>query len=155
MSPLAVDHLALPIYDAEKSLDFYERVLEFPLISALSGDDWDGKPWLMMIFGCADGRQVVLVALRGAEREVSALPRETRHFAFSVDDASALTAWKRRLELSGVSFWEEDHGTQRSVYFEDPNGIVLEITTPASRELTSSAGSSDAHGVARRFIAGA
>jgi glyoxylase I family protein len=151
---LAVDHLALPIYDVEKSLDFYEHVLEFPLISALSGDDWGGKPWLMMIFGCADGRQVVLVALRGAEREPSKLPRETRHFAFSVDDASALSAWKRRLEQRGVSFWEEDHETQRSVYFEDPNGIVLEITTPPSRALASDAHAADAHTVARSFIAG-
>jgi hypothetical protein len=27
---------------------------------------------------------------------------------------------------------DEDHGTQQSIYFEDPNGVVLEITTPAS-----------------------
>ena len=34
----------------------------------------------------------------------------------------------------GIAFSEEDHGTQHSLYFCDPNGIVLEVTTPASRQ---------------------
>jgi hypothetical protein len=42
------------------------------------------------------------------------------------------TAWKKRLKARSVKFWEEDHGEQQSVYFQDPNGIVLEITTPSS-----------------------
>lgn len=154
MSPLALDHLALPIFDAAKSLDFYEQVLGFPLLSALSGDDWGGRPWLMMMFGCADGRQLVLVALRGAERERSELPREARHFAFSVDEPSALSDWKRKLESRGVAFWEEEHEAQRSVYFEDPNGIVLEITTPPSRQVASHEAAADPRAVAQRFIDG-
>jgi catechol 2,3-dioxygenase-like lactoylglutathione lyase family enzyme len=154
MSSLKADHLAFPIFDVEKSLEFYERVLGLPLLSALSGDDWGGKPWLMMMFGCADGRQLVLVALRGAKRELTELPREARHFAFCVDDASALSDYQRKLELWGVTFWEEDHGFQRSIYFEDPNGIVLEITTPASRNTELGRPAADTRAIVERFIDG-
>lgn len=96
--PLRIDHLALPMYDAAATRIFYEEVLGLPLLDAHSGDDWHGMPWLMMIFGDADGRQ--------------------------------LAAWKRKLGDAGIAWREEDHGRQRSIYFEDPNGNTLEITSP-------------------------
>lgn len=39
---------------------------------------------------------------------------------------------KSSCQRSAVHTWEEDHGDQASLYFEDPNGIVLEITSPPS-----------------------
>ncbi len=149
---LALDHLALPIFELEKSLHFHLNTLGLPLVDALSGDDWDGKPWLMMIFGLAEGRQLVLVTLHGATREQSMLPRDTRHYAFAVETFDALIEWKQRLDVAGVANWEEDHGSQRSLYFEDPNGIVLEITTPpSSRAFTTP--SADARTTVESFLA--
>jgi catechol-2,3-dioxygenase len=49
---------------------------------------------------------------------------------------AALDAWKRRLGEAGVALSEEDHGDQRSIYFNDPSGIVLEITAPPSPALS-------------------
>jgi glyoxylase I family protein len=130
---LNVDHWALPIFDVEATYRFYKDVLELPLLASYSGDDWGGKPWLMMIFGAADGRQLALCALRGAKRPpVDGLPADVRHFAFAVASKRERTAWKQRLEKHGVTFSEEDHGAQQSLYFQDPNGIVLEITSPPS-----------------------
>ena len=43
----------------------------------------------------------------------------------------------RRLRAAGVRYWEEDHGAQQSVYFEDPDGVVLEITAPPSHPALS------------------
>jgi catechol-2,3-dioxygenase len=43
-----------------------------------------------------------------------------------------MAAWRRRLEANEIPIREEDHGTQQSIYFDDPNGIVLEVTTPPS-----------------------
>ena len=37
---------------------------------------------------------------------------------------------------AGAEFWEEDHGAQRSLYFPDPDGVVLEITWPPSTPRT-------------------
>jgi catechol 2,3-dioxygenase-like lactoylglutathione lyase family enzyme len=128
---LGLDHVVVPVRDATASHRFYADVLGLPLVDAMSGDDWGGRPWLMMMFGLGDGRQLVLVTLQGAApaRE-RGLPSETRHVAMSVASRTELSTWKRRLALYSVETKEEDHGLQRSLYFADPDGLVLEITTP-------------------------
>jgi hypothetical protein len=40
----------------------------------------------------------------------------------------------RERDVPRVETWDEDHGTQRSIYFADPDGLVLEIATPPSDE---------------------
>jgi catechol 2,3-dioxygenase-like lactoylglutathione lyase family enzyme len=131
---LRFDHFAIPVTDAPKARHFYEEVLGLTLVDAMSGDDWGGKPWLMMIFRAADERQVALCALRGARRVAKSdgLPADIRHFAFSARSEAEYSAWKKRLTSHSVGFSEEDHGDQRSIYFCDPDGNMLEITTPPS-----------------------
>jgi catechol-2,3-dioxygenase len=108
-TPLRFDHLAIPVYDAARTL-------------------------------------------RGAQPpHPDGLPRDVRHYAFSVSSAAEQEAWKTRLRGHGVAFTEEDHGTQHSIYFSDPNGIVLEVTAPPSPDDLQP----DAHAVqrVRRWIA--
>jgi catechol 2,3-dioxygenase-like lactoylglutathione lyase family enzyme len=134
-TPLRFDHLALPVYDAARTYRFYSEVLQLPLVDALSGDDWGGKPWLMMFFGTGSGQLLALCALRGAQPpRPDGLPSDVRHYAFSVASGAEQEKWKARLRAHDIAFSEEDHGTQHSLYFCDPNGIVLEVTTPASRQ---------------------
>jgi len=133
-TPLRLDHLALPVYDAARTLRFYTEVLQLPLVDALSGDDWGGRPWLMMFFGTASGQLLALCALHGAQPpRPDGLPADVRHYAFSVASSAEQEAWKARLRQHDISFSEEDHGAQHSIYFADPNGMVLEVTTPASK----------------------
>jgi catechol 2,3-dioxygenase-like lactoylglutathione lyase family enzyme len=149
---LRFDHLALPVFDVAATYRFYREILQLPLTATLTGDDWGGKPWLMMIFGTADGRQLALCALRGATPpHKDELPDDIRHFAFSVCSAHEQLAWKERLREHGVQFSEEDHGSQRSIYFRDPNGIMLEITTPSSEEIVEV--DAAAHETVQRWIA--
>jgi catechol 2,3-dioxygenase-like lactoylglutathione lyase family enzyme len=130
---LKLDHVVFPVWDAEASLAFYADTLGLPLVSAITGDDWGGKPWLMLVFGLAEGRELVLVALRGANRPApDGLASDVRHYAFSVDNEGARRGWRDRLAAAKVAFWEEDHGARHSIYFEDPNGVVIEITAPCS-----------------------
>lgn len=132
-TPLRFDHLAIPVYDAAATHRFYTEVLQLPLVDALSGDDWGGKPWLMMFFGTGGGQLLALCALHGAQRPpADGLPADVRHYAFSVASDAEQADWKARLRRHGIAFSEEDHGTQHSIYFTDPNGIVLEVTTPQS-----------------------
>ncbi|NVB78087.1 MAG: VOC family protein [Kofleriaceae bacterium] len=125
MQALELDHAAIQIEDVAASLAFYRDVLGLTLADAMSGDDWGGHPWLMMIFDAHDGRQLALTSLGGAK-----VPRpvvdDVVHHAFG---AKALAPWRDRLRDTGVEFTEEDHGAQQSIYFKDPSGNMLEITT--------------------------
>src|SRR5262249_55155734 len=133
MAPLRSDHLVFPISDAAASLRFYGEILGLPLVDALEGADWGGFPWLMMFFALGDGRLVVLVALRGAPRAAhDGWPRDARHVAFAVASEHEREEWRARLAASGVETWDEEHGPQRSTYFADPDGLVLEIIAPPS-----------------------
>ena len=128
-TPLRFDHLAIPVYDAAATHRFYTEVLQLPLVEALSGDDWGGKPWLMMFFGTGGGQLLALCALHGAQRPPpDGLPADIRHYAFSVASGAEQADWKARLRRHGIAFSEEDHGTQHSIYFTDPNGIALEAS---------------------------
>jgi len=151
-TPLRFDHLALPVYDAARTYRFYSEVLQLPLVDALSGDDWGGKPWLMMFFGTGSGQLLALCALGGAQPpRADGLPSDVRHYAFSVASSAEQEQWKARLRDHGIAYSEEDHGTQHSLYFSDPNGIVLEVTTPASQhELRTDAQAAER---AQRWIA--
>jgi len=61
-----------------------------------------------------------------------------QHYAFQVDDAG-FDAGMARIELQGLSYWADParnkpceinhHWGGRGVYFEDPNGHLLELIT--------------------------
>jgi glyoxylase I family protein len=150
---LSLDHLAFPIFDVEKSLAFYGQVLGLPLVDAMSGDDWGGHRWLMMMFALSDRRQVVLVAFDGVAPAPYSLPRDARHLALSVQTDEELAEWKHKLDQQGLAFTTEDHGPQHSIYFDDPNGIVIEITTPPSRVTSLRPEIPPSRAVVERFLA--
>ena len=125
---LQLDHVVFPIRDVERSVAFYRGVLGLELTQVLDGDDWGGYAWLMLIFTLGDGREFVLVNFAGADAPpLDTLPRDGRHVAFAA--AGSLEAWKATLDQAGVGYWQEDHDGRMSLYFSDPNDIMLEITS--------------------------
>jgi catechol-2,3-dioxygenase len=99
-----------------------------PLLAAHTGDDWDGAPWLMMIFGLGLDGQVALCARHGAKKArqpAADLP----HFALTTVDKKQLAAWEKKLQAAGFEIRHEDHGDQQSIYFDDRSGLTWEITT--------------------------
>ena len=59
-----------------------------------------------------------------------ASPDWIQHFAFEVESEAALMEGKRSLEAKGVEvLGPVDHGFVRSIYFFDPSGHRLELTT--------------------------
>lgn len=133
MPRLSVDHLNLPVYDAQAALIFYRDVMGFRLTATYSGEDWGGHHWLMMVFAVGDGRQIALCKFEGLKKpERSGLPKDTPHYAFCAASKDELSGWRRRLEVAGIHYWEEDHGDRRSLYFPDPDGLILEVTGPST-----------------------
>ena len=51
-----------------------------------------------------------------------------RHLAFRVDAANFAGA-RQALEARGIALQFQDHGIAHSIYFHDPDGHELEITT--------------------------
>jgi catechol 2,3-dioxygenase-like lactoylglutathione lyase family enzyme len=93
---LRFDHLAIPVADAAHARELFGEIFGLPLVAAYTGDDWDGAPWLMMIYGLKGGGQVALCALadgRSLPRPGTDLP----HYAFSVRDRATLSRWRRKL----------------------------------------------------------
>jgi catechol 2,3-dioxygenase-like lactoylglutathione lyase family enzyme len=128
---LKLDHVVFPIRDAAASLKFYREVLGLPLVAAHHGADWGGHAWLMMVFGLSAQHELVLVALDGAAPpDYGRLPPDARHYALCVDGEAELEAWRKRLDEAAVEHWVERHGARRSIYFADPDGVVIELTWP-------------------------
>jgi glyoxylase I family protein len=114
-----LDHVSLNVTDRAGAIAWYRDVLGLPQLNQPTEDDepvFLGQPGLQ--FG-----------LFQAQRESPAREPESsglRHVAIVVDD---LDAAQERLRSYGVEFRYEDHGNALSVYFSDPDGHVLEITT--------------------------
>lgn len=131
---LTLDHAVFPVRNAAATMRFYREFLGLPLVAAHSGDDWGGYAWLMMIFGLSGKQEIVCVALKGAPAaDYGRLPKDVRHYAFAAGSATELEAWREKLAGSGLDWWEESHGDDASLYFPDPDGVILEITWPPSR----------------------
>jgi glyoxylase I family protein len=111
--------VSLNVADRPRSIAWYRDVLGLTQLNEPTDDDepvFLGQPGLQ--FG-----------LFQAQRQSPAREPESsglRHVAIVVDE---LDAAKERLRSNGVEFRFEDHGNALSVYFNDPDGHVLELTT--------------------------
>lgn len=129
---LRLDHAVRTIFKPRESLAFYRDVLGLPLVDAIEGPDWGGFKWLMLVFATGDGRELVFVCLDGARPpRRSAVPKDANHIALST--TRSLEPWRKKLRVAKIEFWEEEHGARRSLYFEDPNGFVIEVTSPPAK----------------------
>ena len=116
-----LDHVSLNVSDRPRSIAWYRDVLGLEQRGEDRRDDW---PVFMGKFGAC-------VALFQAQvRTPARQPESTglRHVAFMVG-RDELGSAQARLREHGVEFRFEDHGNARSVYFSDPDGNVIELTT--------------------------
>ena len=116
-----LDHVSLNVSDRSRSIAWYRDVLGLEQRGSPRRDDW---PVFMGDFGAC-------VALFQAQVESpDRAPESTglRHVAFMVGRED-LAAVQERLREHGVEFRFEDHGNAHSVYFSDPDGNVIELTS--------------------------
>jgi len=121
-----LDHVAIVVRDLKASADWYERVLG---LERKFADVWNVP---VMLIARGSGRSgVALFPVSVAEphrmpARWNALAVD--HVAFRVDRENFEHARARLREL-GVRVEFEDHAVSHSIYFDDPDGHRLEITT--------------------------
>jgi glyoxylase I family protein len=157
-------HTAYVTKDQEATRAFYEDVLGFPLVAAWSeADELFGalRVYCHTFFELADGS--ALAFFQFAEKadqdlfDPALLPSPFRHIALKVD-AAGQAELERRLKAAN---WKPEgtyvleHGYCRSLYTEDPNGMLLEFTVDVAHAGEIAADRrKDAHDTLKRWLAG-
>jgi glyoxylase I family protein len=129
-------HVAYKCRDAEETRHFYEDILGLPLAHVIRLDrvpsTGEPVPFAHLFFEMRDGSYIAFFDLGDAAASVRdpATPDWLAHLAVEVADREELNEWKSRVESHGIKvIGPTDHEFVDSIYFFDPNGIRLEITT--------------------------
>ncbi len=130
MSILGLHHITLVSGDAQRTVDFYTKVLGQRLIKQTVNFDDPGS--YHIYFGDESGSPGTAITffewpdtpkgLRGIGG--------THHVALRVNDRDGLLKWKRRLNDLDISVEGPfDRHYFTSIYFQDPDGVIVEIAT--------------------------
>ena len=130
-------HFAWRCRDSEETRRFYEDLLGLPLVHVIKSDHVPSTgeycPYVHIFFQLRDGSCIAFFDLGD---DIAALPSPNmpawvNHLALRVDSQAELLAAKARLEAAGVEvLGPTDHHIIESIYFFDPNGLRVELTTP-------------------------
>lgn len=146
-------HAAYRCRDSEETRAFYEDFLGLPLAHALTiGETKSGRSAnvLHTFFEMADGSSLAFFEEPDAPFEFKDQRDFDLHIALEVDRQTLLAMFEKGkasdIETRGIS----DHGFIESIYFRDPNGYVIELTTPKEN---GSGPHGDAHEILARWQA--
>ena len=115
-----IDHIGLAVKDVQKSVEWYKELFG---LERLYEEVWGNFPGVVGIgdtsiaFFPTDDLDVPLPA---------GLP--IHHLAFRVDRANFKEA-QETLRQNGIIFEFQDHKIVHSIYFYDPDGHLIELTT--------------------------
>ncbi len=118
-----IDHVALTVKDVHASAKWYSETLG---LEQYYEGEWDGVPLMI-------GKGGTCIALFTAKGDSPLPPPKAdtiamMHLAFKTDRINFEEA-QRQLKEKGMAFEFADHDISHSIYFSDPDGHKLEITT--------------------------
>lgn len=133
----SLHHFAWRCRDCEETRHFYEDLLGLPLVHVIKSDvvpsTGEFCPYVHIFFQMRDGSYIAFFDLGDdtAAQPSPNTPAWVNHLALRVDSVAELEQAKARLQAAGIEvLGVTDHHIIRSIYFFDPNGIRLELTTP-------------------------
>lgn len=164
--PLAqrLHHTAYVSKDLAATRAFYEDILGFPLLATWSEQDelfGAVRTYCHTFFGLADGSALAFFQFANKEDQdlfdPELAPSPFRHIALKVDDAGQEELHRRltEAEWKPEGTYVLEHGYCRSLYTEDPNGMLIEFTSDVPEvDEVNAARRADAHEVLERWLAG-
>lgn len=118
-----IDHVAFKARDVEKLAAWYQTVLGMERVYA---DAWTGAGDPVAL--CAGTACVALFRYRDGESYEPDEWHGSAHFAMSLDAPNFKKA-QEELSQRGIEFRLWDHKVSHSIYFPDPEGHQIELTT--------------------------
>ncbi len=120
-----IHHAALICSDVERTIQFYQGMLGFPLVELVENRDYQGSSHFFFDLG----NQTLLgffdfpgLGLKPGVESIGSV----QHIAISVPR----DRWEQlrvRLNEAGVPYVGPDQGIAESMYFKDPDGIQVEL----------------------------
>ena len=162
--PTRLHHTAYVTKDLEATRKFYEDVIGLPLVATwCEKDELFGaeRTYCHCFFGLGDGGALAFFQFakpEDAEQFGPAMPFSPfHHIALNVDKETQ-QGIERRLADAGYKEPQTfvlEHGYCRSVYVNDPNGLILEFTldSPKVKEINRDR-LATAHADLKRWMAG-
>jgi catechol 2,3-dioxygenase-like lactoylglutathione lyase family enzyme len=117
-----IDHVALAVSDVERSVQWYIDIL---CLERQHEGMWNGVPAFV-----GKGNTGIAFFPTRSDDFKSASHNRIRmlHLAFRANRKNFLRA-QQQLKKRGIKFEFQDHEISHSIYFDDPDGHQLEITT--------------------------
>lgn len=137
--PMMLNHAAWVTHDVEATADFYTRIMGMELASTVYDDQvpstGDAFPYFHIFFRMQDGSTIAFFEAPGLPpRPAASHPAYDifDHIALQAADRAEVLRWYDWLRANDIAvIGPTDHkGLIYSIYFHDPNGLRLEITTP-------------------------
>ncbi len=127
---LSTGHVGLNVTDIQRSRQFYNTVLGLETISESSA------PGREFVFLGRDG-EIVLTLWKQADGAFDRKASGLHHLSFQVESVERVREVERRIRELGTRLYHDGvvpHGEgaqSGGIFFEDPDGIRLEVFTPA------------------------
>jgi catechol 2,3-dioxygenase-like lactoylglutathione lyase family enzyme len=128
MGIFRLNHAVLYVRDLDETVGFYRDVLGFQRIDEMTPDGFAGAAFLRAP-GSTNDHDLGLFEV-GPAAGPSGAGRSTvglYHLAWEVDTLDELERTAGRLAAADALVGASDHGTTKSLYGRDPNGIEFEI----------------------------
>jgi catechol-2,3-dioxygenase len=143
-----LNHAVLYVRDAQRSADWYQEVLGFRRIP-IGPDGWNGAVFLQAP-GSTNDHDLGLFTV-GDQPGPGGIG--LYHLAWEVDTLDELERLAGVLSATGALVGASDHGTTKSLYAKDPDGIELEIAWVIPADLLDQVALDGRKGIAHLDIA--
>ena len=120
-----IHHAALICSDVERTIEFYQSLLGFPLVELVENRDYKGSTHFFFDLGNSTLLGFFDFPGLGLKPGVESIG-SVQHIAISVP-RDRWEQLRTKLDEAGVTYMGPDQGIVESMYFKDPDGIQIEL----------------------------